>query len=248
MADKMNTDYWNKFYGGGMSPSVPFIPEPGSLGYSAGPTFQPGMMGRGMTSVGSPNLTAAEQQLLNQQIQQSQALQAGYNPNGTPKPLPAVPSVGIPAPATFNSIDQAGYNAINKPGTWMAQSRTQAQALMRQMALRNAGVPGAVKPPVAAPVVAAGKPKSPGLFDLLVGGDGRNQAGGGLAALIAQQRSAQPYGGRYTPQELADRTAQGIAIGNANRASATPTYDASGNNNAFMSTAHQNSVRKQTGY
>jgi hypothetical protein len=53
----------------------------------------------------------------------------------------------------------------------------------------------------------------------------------------------------YSAEELAKREALGKAIGDANRASAgNSTHDVAGNNNAFMSTDHQNSTRWQTGY
>lgn len=144
-----------------------------------GPTYQPGMMGRGMpASVGSPNLTAAEQQLLNRQIQQSQSLQAGYNPDGTPKAVPATPSVGVPG-ATWGPFEQANYDARNKPGTWLDQSRMQAQALMRQMGVQQAA---SARPP-------AVKAQRGGLASLIAGtGTPRGNSGGGLAALASSPR------------------------------------------------------------
>ncbi|RYY67707.1 MAG: hypothetical protein EOO12_00175 [Chitinophagaceae bacterium] len=139
------------------------------------PSFQPGMMGRGQPApVGSPNLTAAEQQLLNQQIQQSQALQAGYNANGTPKPVPAMPSVGVPG-ASWGSFEQANYDARNKRGTWLEQSRMQAQSLMRQMGVQQAN--GAKMPKAATPKVS--------LASLVTGAGTPRASTGGLAALVA---------------------------------------------------------------
>ena len=154
---------WNQFYSG-ILPSTPSAPPV------------------------SPNLTAAEKQLLQQQLQQSQTLQAGYNPNGTAKirpswTIPADAPVMTPnaTPASWNSIDQAGYNAAKKPGTWLAQSRMNAQALMRQMAALRNGMPDA---PGAMPVAAA--PATGGLAALITGkGTPRAKSRGGLAAVLA---------------------------------------------------------------
>lgn len=210
MADKMNTDYWNKFYGGGMNPSIPFVREPGSLGYSTQPTFQPGMMGRGISMPGSPNLTAAEQQLLQQQVAQSKALQAGYNPDGTPKPIPAAPFVGVPAiPATWNRIDQAGYDARNKRGTWLDQSRMQAQALMRQMAALQGGMPMA---PGAAPAA----PARGGLAALITGkGTPRAKSTGGLVSLL---------GAAPEPKKATGTSTNGYVYDNGVRVGKDPQY------------------------
>jgi hypothetical protein len=52
----------------------------------------------------------------------------------------------------------------------------------------------------------------------------------------------------YSTDEKLSRAARGKAIGDANRSSASPTYDVAGNNNAFSPTSVQNSVRWQTGY
>lgn len=52
----------------------------------------------------------------------------------------------------------------------------------------------------------------------------------------------------YSAEEQAKRAAQGQAIGDANRRSATPTRNVSGDNNSFMPKSVQNSVRWQTGY
>lgn len=173
---------WNQFYSG-ILPSTPSAPPV------------------------SPNLTAAEKQLLQQQLQQSQTLQAGYNPNGTAK---IRPSWTIPAtPASWNSIDQAGYNAAKKPGTWLASSRMNAQALMRQMAQRGtvpATVPRAVAIPpavVATPnanVTAPIKPQSRGgLFELLFGPSKNGM--GGLAGLLGGPGAGGIFGMMGTPSQ-----------------------------------------------
>lgn len=231
MADKMNTDYWNNFYSG-IIPSTPAANAPGS-------TY----------------MTPAEQAQLQQQMQQSQALQAGYNPDGTPK-QPIIIPVTEP-PATWGPFEQAQWDAANKPGTWMAQSRMHAEALMRQQAVQRAN-------------------KSKGGLASLVTGQGTPRGAGGLAALVAPASFQTSNTGRsvnvgqnyqgtngytyqatpngtfsnqgYSAEELAKRAAQGQAIGDANRASATPTYNVSGDNNAFQPTSVQNSVRWQTGY
>lgn len=185
---------WNQFYSG-ILPSTPSAPPV------------------------SPNLTAAEKQLLQQQLQQSQTLQAGYNPNGTAKirpswTIPADAPVMTPnaTPASWNSIDQAGYNAAKKPGTWLASSRMNAQALMRQMAQRGtvpATVPRAVAIPpavVATPnanVTAPIKPQSRGgLFELIFGPSKNGMGGlagllggpnaGGIVGALTTQKAATP--------------------------------------------------------
>ena len=215
------------------------------------PSWAQPAMGRGIPSIGSPNLTAAEQQLLNQQIQQSQALQAGYNPNGTPKPAPIRPSWAQPttpsAVPTVSALDQSAYDARNKPGTWMAQSRMQAQALARQMgALRGGGSPNVPGTPQSLPT----KAKGGGLASLITG-KGTPRASGGLFGLLfggGNSAPAAPYGGRYSPAQLADRAAQGQAIGDANRRNPNPTYTVSGDNNSFMPRSVQESLRWQSGY
>jgi len=85
--------------------------------------------------------------------------------------------------------------------------------------------------------------------------------GGGLGALLGslfggqaggifgggQQQQQQQISG-YSPAEQASRTAQGMAIGEANRRNPNPTYNRAGANNAFQPRSVQNSVRWQTGY
>ena len=237
MADKMNTDYWNNFYSG-------IIPSPGS------------------SPPVSSYLTPAEQAQMQQQQAQSQALQAGYNPDGTPKQKPSWvnPPITLPVtepPATWGPFEQAQWDAANKPGTWMAQSRMQSEALMRQQAVQRNN-------------------RSKGGLASLVTGQGTPRGAGGLAALVAPASFQTSNTGRsvnvgqnyqgtngytyqatpngtfsnqgYSAEELAKRAAQGQAIGDANRASATPTYTVTGDNNSFMPTSVQNSTRWQTGY
>lgn len=52
----------------------------------------------------------------------------------------------------------------------------------------------------------------------------------------------------YSAAEKARREAEGKAIGQANRSSPNPTYNISGDNNAFQPQSVQDSVRWQTGY
>ncbi len=52
----------------------------------------------------------------------------------------------------------------------------------------------------------------------------------------------------YSETEKAARTARGLAIGEANRKSPSPSYNVSGDNNAFSPQSVQNSERWQTGY
>lgn len=53
----------------------------------------------------------------------------------------ALPTAGASAPQ-WGQFEQAYYDAGHKPGTWTAQSRLLAQALMRQMAVRGQTRPG----------------------------------------------------------------------------------------------------------
>lgn len=103
----------------------------------------------------------------------------------------------------------------------------------------------------AAPTMGQKPAKSSGGLASLITGKGTPRATGGLFGLLfggGNSAPAAPYGGRYSPAQLADRAAQGQAIGDANRRNPNPTYSASGENNAFMPTSYQNSVRQQTGY
>ena len=195
MADFTSGKNWSDFYSGILPPAS--TPQPAAVDWNQ---FYSGILPSAPSAPPvSPNLTAAEKQLLQQQLQQSQTLQAGYNPNGTAKirpswTIPADAPVMTPnaTPASWNSIDQAGYNAAKKPGTWLASSRMNAQALMRQMAQRGtvpATVPRAVAIPpavVATPnanVTAPIKPQSRGgLFELIFGPSKNGM--GGLAGLL----------------------------------------------------------------
>lgn len=196
MADFTSGKNWSDFYSGILPPAS--TPKPDAVNWDQ---FYSGILPSASSAPPvSPNLTAAEQQLLQQQLQQSQALQAGYNPNGTPKirpawTIPSAPFVGIPAtPASWNSIDQAGYNAAKKPGTWLAQSRMNAQALMRQMAALQGGMPIAPGTPAPAAVPA----RDGGLAALITGkGTPRAKSSGGLAAVLAASQN--PY---QTPEHL----------------------------------------------
>jgi len=217
MADFTSGKNWSDFYSGILPPSSP--PKADAVNWDQ---FYSGILPTSATPVSSasPNLTAAEQQLLNQQILQSKALQAGYNPDGTAKPPPIRPSWTVPTlppanavPATWNRIDQASYDARNKPGTWLAQSRMNAQALMRQMAQRGtvpASVPRAVAIPPAvaatpnANVTASIKPQSRGgLFDLLFGPSKNGM--GGLAGLLGGPNAGGIVGALTTPKSAAPR-------------------------------------------
>jgi len=195
MADFTSGKNWSDFYSGILPPAS--TPQPAAVDWNQ---FYSGILPAAPSAPpASPNLTAAEKQLLQQQMQQSQALQAGYNPNGTAKirpswTIPAAAPVMTPnaTPASWNSIDQAGYNAAKKPGTWLAQSRMNAQALMRQMAALQGGMPMA---PGAVPAAA---PSRGGLAALVTGkGTPRTKSNGGLAAVLADPPN--PY---QTPEYL----------------------------------------------
>jgi len=170
MADFTSGKNWSDFYSGILPPSNAAPAQP-AVNWDQ---FYSGIIpsAPAAPSVVSPNLTADERALLQQQMQQSQALQAGYNSNGTPKirpswTIPAAPPVITPnTPASdWNRIDQAGYNATKKPGTWLAQSRMNAQALMRQMAALQGGMPVAPGTPIPAAVPA----RDGGLAALITG-------------------------------------------------------------------------------
>lgn len=269
MADFTSGKNWSDFYSGILPPSTPAPAQP-AVNWDQ---FYSGIIPAAPSapSVVSPNLTAEERALLQQQMQQSQTLQAGYNPNGTPKirpswTIPAAPSVITPnTPASgWNRIDQAGYNATKRPGTWLAQSRMNAQALMRQMAALRGGMPmapGAV--PAAAPAAVPGR--SGGLAALITGtGTPRASApslvsllGGGTTAPVKTGPTGVGTNGYtyvngqnmgYAPAELAKREAQGKAIAAANKKNPNPTKTVTGDNNAFMPKSVQESVRWQTGY
>jgi len=180
MADFTSGKNWGDFYSGILPPSAAAPPQPAATDWNQ---FYSGILptAPASSSVASPYLSPAEQAQLQQQMQQSQALQAGYNPNGTPKPAPIRPSWTIPttrpAAPTVTSIDQAAMDARNKPGTWMAQSRQMAQAGFRQGRFQRAN--GVTAPLKAQP---AG-----GLFDLITGPQKAPAGAGGLAALVGGQ-------------------------------------------------------------
>lgn len=266
MADFTSGKNWSDFYSGILPPAS--TPKPDAVNWDQ---FYSGIIPSASSAPPvSPHLTAAEQQLLQQQLQQSQALQAGYNPNGTPKirpawTIPSAPPVITPntTPATWTSIDQAGYNAAKKPGTWLAQSRMNAQALMRQMAALQGGMPmapGAV--PAAVPAAA---PARGGGLAALITGTGTPRSNGGLVSLLGGGATAPVKTGPsgigtngytyvngqnmgYSDAEKVKREAEGRAIGEKNRKSAGTTRNVFGDNNAFQPRSVQNSVRFQTGY
>lgn len=184
MADFTSGKNWSDFYSGILPPSAPPPAQP-AVNWDQ---FYSGIIPAtpSAPSVVSPNLTAEERALLQQQMQQSQTLQAGYNSNGTPKirpswTIPTAPPVITPnTPASdWNRIDQAAYDARNKRGTWLDQSRMQAQALMRQMAALQGGMPMAPGTPAPAAVPARG-----GLAALITGSGTPRAKAGGLVSLI----------------------------------------------------------------
>lgn len=264
MADFTSGKNWSDFYSGILPPAS--TPKPAAVNWDQ---FYSGILPSASSAPPvSPNLTAAEQKLLQQQLQQSQALQAGYNPNGTPKvrpawTVPSAPPVITPnaTPATWTSLDQAGYNAAQKPGTWLAQSRMNAQALMRQMAALQGGMPMA--PGTAAP---AAVPASGGGLAALITGSGTPRAstqglvsllGGGATAPVKTGPTGVGTNGYtyvngqnmgYSADEQAKREARGKDIGERNRKSPGTTRNVFGDNNAFQPRSVQNSVRFQTGY
>ena len=148
--------------------------------------------------------------------------------------------------------------------TWMAQSRMQAQALMRQMAALQGGMPmapGAVPAavPAAAParggglaalITGTGTPraKSPGgIVGMLLGGNTPVKTGpSGIGTNGYTYVNGQNMG--YSDAEKVKREAEGRAIGEKNRKSAGTTRNVFGDNNAFQPRSVQNSVRFQTGY
>lgn len=245
MADFTSGKNWSDFYSGILPPAS--TPQPAAVDWNQ---FYSGILPSAPSAPPvSPNLTAAEKQLLQQQLQQSQTLQAGYNPNGTAK---IRPSWTIPAdapvmatPASWNSIDQAGYNAAKKPGTWLASSRMNAQALMRQMAQRGtvpATVPRAVAIPpavVATPnanVTAPIKPQSRGgLFELIFGPSKNGMGGlagllggpnqGGIVGALTSQKRAAPT--RVTGDALVAR-ATGATSSAENQAWREKTFGGDG--------------------
>lgn len=153
------------------------------------PNYQPGMLGRGQpSSVGSPYLTAAEKQLLAQQIAASQALQGQQGQtavasNSVPLPIPRPTTSSYWSPETAAALspnatpdDLLAYaKSINSPGN---------------PAVTAAANLGAKKP--VTQVTAAMQPRRQGLFDLLFGGKagGGWQAGSGLAALLSQAQQS----------------------------------------------------------
>lgn len=214
MADFTSGKNWSDFYSGILPPSNAAPAQP-AVNWDQ---FYSGIIPSAPSapSVVSPNLTAEERALLQQQMQQSQTLQAGYNPNGTPKirpswTIPAAPPVITPnTPASdWNRIDQAGYNATKKPGTWLAQSRMHAQALMRQMAALQGGMP-------MAPAVAPAAPARGGLAALITGkGTPRAKSTGGLVSLL---------GGAPEPKKATGTSANGYVYDNGVRVGKDPQY------------------------
>ncbi len=264
MADFTSGKNWSDFYSGILPPSA--APQPDAVDWNQ---FYSGILPATPSAPPvSPNLTAAEKQLLQQQLQQSQTLQAGYNPNGTAKirpswTIPTVAPVMTPnaTPATWNRIDQAAYDAGNKRGTWLDQSRMQAQALMRQMAALQGGMPMA--PGTGAP---AAVPAGGGGLAALITGTGTPRAQtGGLVSLLGGGATAPVKTGPtgvgtngytyvngqnmgYSADEQSKREARGKDIGERNRKSPGTTRNVFGDNNAFQPRSVQNSVRFQTGY
>lgn len=194
---------------------------------------------------------------------------------GTPSSAPAVAQNNGPAWNTPTAIDLAAidkWNAGMSPG-----ASTDSMMAMFPNAPTNPAVAAATGVGASNNVTGKLKPQhGGGLFDLLFGPSKNGMGGlagllggknaGGLLGLLTQARGAAPartgpsgvgtngytyVNGQnmgYSPEVQASRTAQGIAIGDANRANPNPTYNVSGDNNAFAPTSVQNSTRWQTGY
>lgn len=156
------------------------------------PSYQSGMLGRGQPStVGSPYLTAAEQQQLAQQIAASQALQASTGQR--PTAVATGPSWNTPT-----SIDLAAINATKSkmPGPSLESLLSYAKALPDKTAA-NPAVAAATAAANPNNVSAATNPQTlGGLFHLLFGGGGSGGAKAGGMGLLSLLPQAQPQAPR----------------------------------------------------
>lgn len=211
----------------------------------------------------SPYMTAAERAQLDQQIAQSKALQAAMG--NAPTSVATGPAWNTPT-----RMDLAAIEAANRRKPMVGPTLDDLLAYAKGLpdkAVANPAVAATTAAAMPADTGRPGKPKSRGggLFELLFGGQSGNSTGG-LAGIFGGPGS----GGRvktgpsgvgtngytyvngqnmgYSPAVQAQRTAQGKAIGDANRKNPNPTYTVSGDRNDFMPTSVQNSVRWQTGY
>lgn len=221
VADKMNTDYWNRFYSG-ITPPLP--------------SYQPGMTGRGLPLSAVDRLPKGS---------------AGIDPIGwTPPP---VASWNQPTRMDLAAIDQwdTGMSPGASPETALAMfppvQPTPAVAAATDLANPVTNVTASMKPQGGG-----------GLLDLIFGPSknglgglpglmGGPQQGGILQMLFGGGKSTSGLPRRAIPASAATDP-RGFAIGEANRRNPNPTYNVSGDKNAFSPTSVQNSSRWQTGY
>jgi len=230
---------WDKFYSDVMGPPASAVPATGvnrgvSLNTSPAMTsaerlqfnqdygLDAGNYGRGLPATGTPQVTGVIKK----------------DPNATANWMDTAAGAGVmsgiyPAWVSRAKGDYFSGRGAPRPGLGTAVPNAPGfdpWAGMR-MGPRGNGVPGV------------------SLGHVAMGGSGGGQTFRGTNGYTYQSTSDGGYTNQgYSAEELAKRIAQGKAIGDANRASANPTYSASGENNAFMPTSYQNSVRQQTGY
>lgn len=191
--------------------------------------------------LGMPRMSPSEQlqwlQSYGQPVQVPPVAPAAPSPASTPpvmRSMAATPAYAY-APTGPSPMEDAMIAGGIKPGIPLSQ-----QANVNHVAGRM--TPGQPRGDLLSLLMGPSKNGQTGLLGLL----GGPQQGGLLGMLMGGQRPASAS--RYTPEQLANRTAQGKAIGEANRNNPNPTYNISGENNAFMPQSVQNSVRWQTGY
>lgn len=224
--------------------------------YPPVPTYQPGMFGRGQPSRLSPASAMAAADRLAASSPGLPINPTGQYNAGNPFVLSALTAQqgAKPVMATPTMASRVtGYGTPRAP-TFPVAATPEIQAAYADVQAKK---PGALKVYAdllanAAPTMGQTPAKASGGLASLITGKGTPRASGGLFGLLfgggASKPAAAPYGGRYTPQQLADREAQGQAIAQANRQNPNPTYTVSGDNNSFMPRSVQESVRWQTGY
>lgn len=276
MADKMNTDYWTRFYGGAdMDPSIPantpagseltsrpvktvaidpFTGQPIAAGASAAPATVAALTrGNIQPKWADPSVLRFPQSAGGDRL-----------PQGTAA-LPLNTSGG--QYGAGNPLVLSALTAQQKANPAVAAATAVAQGNIKPGWINSPGFNSGPRFPVTATPeirmaysdMVAGKPGAQKRYAMLLADAAPTMGQTPSVPVVPVKTGPTGVGTNgytyvngqnmgYSAEEQAKRVALGQAIGDANRKNPNPTYTVSGDRNDFMPSSVQNSVRWQTGY
>jgi len=200
------------------------------------PTFQPGMLGRGQPSTGSPYMTASERAMLEQQVAASKALQAaqGQTPTAVANvPLPRIRPAWAPS-----VIDLAAISQQPAKGS-LDELLAYAKAMPDKYAVPATNATAGVAKPVTNVTAPLKAQPGGGLLDLIFGPSKNGQRGlagllggpqaGGLFGMLSEPRAATPaqaYAAANQPRQntATGTSTNGYVYSNGQRVGVAPQY------------------------